>query len=118
MTENNNSHAAVPTVTPRARRGDSSDEVSPRAIAMQALPDGILAVGLRNNRKRFFIPSNENSFAGISCNYVMADSGCNSLLLPFHSDKADVLQFVGESFFWEIGWSKGTATLHSPTILI
>lgn len=91
---------------------------SPRALAMRTLPDEILAVALRNDRKRFFAPSGHNTFAGIRYEYVMIDSGCNSLLMPFPVNINDLRQFSGDEFFWEVNWSRGVGAIMSPTLLI
>ena len=93
-----------------------------RVPGLVALPDDILAVALRNDRKRFFIPSGKNSFAGIRYENVMIDSGCNSILLPFPDHVNDLQPFSREEFFWEVNWARGRTAggvpTHSPTLLI
>jgi hypothetical protein len=44
---------------------------------------GVIGVAYRNGRHHFFVPSKTNTFCGITYPYLMVDSGCNSLLLPF-----------------------------------
>ncbi|CAB9507023.1 expressed unknown protein [Seminavis robusta] len=92
---------------------------SPRVGALTKLPEDVLAVGLRNDKKRFFVPSGDNSFAGIAYQNVMIDSGCNSLLLPFPQDGISALTaFQTNEFFWEISWSAGVGVINPPSLLI
>jgi hypothetical protein len=72
------------------RRRDREDDgqhveerqVRPRSSAPH-LPGGVIGVAYRNGRHHFFVPSKTNTFCGITYPYLMVDSGCNSLLLPF-----------------------------------
>ncbi|KAG7357822.1 hypothetical protein IV203_014409 [Nitzschia inconspicua] len=95
------------------------DNESPRGKAMrESLQEKILAVALKNARARFFIPSTDNYFCGLKYDYVMIDSGCNSVLLPFPSSIDELTQFHDEIFSWQVFCSQGTGAIHSPTLVI
>ena len=98
--------------------GNSQNPTIPPAVELRNLPEKILAVALRNDKKRFFIPSGDNTFAGIRYEYVMVDSGCNSILLPFPTNLHDLQPFGSDQFFWEICWSNRVGVINSPTLLI
>ena len=92
---------------------------SPRGKAMrEGFREEILAVALKNARARFFIPSTDNSFCGIKYDFVMIDSGCNSMLLPFPSNANDLRRFEEDIYTWQIYWPRGTGAVHSPTLVI
>lgn len=93
---------------------------SPRGIALrEGLPEKVLAVAVKNAKRRFYIPSTENYFGGIQYDYVMIDNGCNSFLLPFPTANPDALRmYEGSDFSWEIAYSQGTGAVHSPTLQI
>ncbi|CAF3700977.1 unnamed protein product [Rotaria sp. Silwood1] len=44
--------------------------------------NNILGFAVKNNRDRFLIPSNQNSYNDIQIEYILIDSGSNSSLLP------------------------------------
>jgi hypothetical protein len=107
----------------REREEDDVEEtrhVRPRS-SLDALPPCVIGLAYRNRKHRFFVPSTNNSFAGIPISYVMMDSGCNSLLLPFPQAKQDdgtfeidmglLEPFLGNEFKWSISGSNGTKTL-------
>jgi len=79
---------------------------SPMALKLKReLPNHVFAVAAQNAKNRFFVPSKSNNFAGISYDYVMIDSGCNSFLLPFKHEILDL--FDGPSYEWKIRSSTG-----------
>ena len=82
------------------------------------LPNHVFAVAAQNLKNRFYIPSKSNSFAGVSYDYVMIDSGCNSFLLPFKHEVLDL--FAGPSYQWKIWSSKGSTGggIHARTLLL
>jgi hypothetical protein len=82
------------------------------------LREEILAVAVKNARMRFFIPSTDNGFGGIKNSFVMIDSGCNSMLLPFPSNADDLRLFEDDIFTWQIFCSEGKEAVHSPTLVI
>lgn len=82
--------------------------------------EGIVALGLKNHRKRIFVPSRENIFANIKYPAVMLDSGCNTLLLPVLKTPSDprshedfILslreQFPPQQYNWRITHGNGVA---------
>ncbi|CAB9524316.1 expressed unknown protein [Seminavis robusta] len=77
----------------------------------EGLREEILGVAVKNARMRFFIPSTDNSFGGIKYTFVMIDSGCDSMLLPFPSNADDLRVFEEDIFTWQIFCSGGTPTL-------
>jgi hypothetical protein len=93
--------------------------VDDRTMAQQlqaGLPLHIFAVAARNAKKRFFIPSKSNTFAGITYHYVMVDNGCNGIILPFSEQ---VLQlFAAPLCKWKIVGSQGSGAVKSPMLVI
>ena len=72
-----------------------------------------------NNKSRIFVPGKNNTFAGISYEFVMIDNGCNSFLLPFPTERTALEQFKAtEQFTWHISYSMGTGAIRSPTLTI
>lgn len=107
----------------RARRGQSKDACREdghgrRGVSTRSLPDGVIAVAAMNNRSRLFVPGMDNIFAGIFYPYVMVDSGCNSLLLPFPEDVTVLDPFEGTRYDWTVSLSRGTGAVRSPTLTI
>ena len=66
------------------------------ARKLRQLPQHIHAVPARNAKNRFFIPSKTIHFAGMRCDCVMIDNGCNSFLLPFNEEC--MTRFSGEMY--------------------
>eukprot|EP00339_Tiarina_fusa_P017230 CAMPEP_0117010290 /NCGR_PEP_ID=MMETSP0472-20121206/9108_1 /TAXON_ID=693140 ORGANISM="Tiarina fusus, Strain LIS" /NCGR_SAMPLE_ID=MMETSP0472 /ASSEMBLY_ACC=CAM_ASM_000603 /LENGTH=63 /DNA_ID=CAMNT_0004712787 /DNA_START=20 /DNA_END=208 /DNA_ORIENTATION=+ len=62
-----------------APEGDNESPRGTKAMR-ESLQEQILAVAVKNARARFFIPSTDNHFCGLQYDYVMIDSGCNSVL--------------------------------------
>ena len=108
----------MPNTTMESRRREREDDgdeaerrVQPRSSAPH-LPSCVIGLCYRNRKHRFYIPSKENTFCGISYPYVMVDSGCNSFLLPFPQketenggfevDTAALKPFLGDEFKWSI----------------
>ena len=48
--------------------------------------------------------------------YVMVDSGCNSILLPFKEECTT--RFSGEKYQWKIVQARGVDAVKSPTLII
>lgn len=90
-------------------RGDDPSALS--------LPTCVVAIASRNRKRRFFIPSTNNSFCGISYAHVMVDSGC-SVLLPFPENSSSLSIFDGDDFSWSISASAGTGAVRSKTLRI
>jgi hypothetical protein len=61
----------------------------------ESLFSGVKAIFLRNNRKRFFIPSTKNFFGKLQTKIAMHDSGCGSHLLSPTSE-ADLFNILNE----------------------
>jgi len=70
--------------------------------------DGVIILGRKNRRKRFFLPSKENTFGGWKVGVVMIDNGCNSILLPLAQDDLQKLakHFHFAQYKWEIASPK------------
>ena len=104
--------ASTPSSPPAQTTGSGE-----ATINQAALPPYIKAIAMRNAKKRFFVPSSENSFGGIPYPYVMIDNGCSSLLLPFPG--VDVLRaFIGPEYNWKISSSGGNGAVNSVILLI
>jgi len=75
---------------------------------------------VKNKRKRYFLPSQQNFFAGIHIPYCMMDSGCGSLLLPLDNKSLDFItnNFSSHSYLWKVGGTKGVGALDSKTLTI
>ena len=114
----------------REREEDDVEEtrhVRPRS-SLDALPPCVIGLAYRNRKHHFFVPSTNNIFAGIPFSYVMVDSGCNSLLLPFPQAEQDdgtfeidmgpLEPFLGNEFKWSISGSSGTGAVGSKTLRI
>jgi hypothetical protein len=78
----------------------------------------VLAIAARNRKRRFFVPSTDNTFCGIRYEQVMIDSGCNSFLLPFPENPNDLTSLEGDQYRWSISSSGGTGAIRSPTLRI
>lgn len=93
---------------------------TPRGKALrETLSEGLIAVAQRNKKHRFYIPSVDNNFDGIQYDFVMIDSGSNTLLLPFPSTTDGLLAKYDDSVFcWDIQYSSGTGAVPSPTLII
>ena len=90
-----------------------------RESSAVTLPEGVMAVGAMNNKSRIFVPGKNNTFAGISYDFVMFDNGCNSFVLPFPTDRAVLERFKAtELFTWHISHSSGTGAIRSPMLTI
>jgi hypothetical protein len=104
--------------TRNSEEGNNEDGSPRTAILRQAnFPPSILAVAKKNTKKRFFIPSSMNSFAGIPYPYVMIDNGCSSMLLPFPGEEA-LREFADDNHIWRVGGSRGTGAVNSVTLTI
>lgn len=57
---------------------------------------------IQNKKKRFFIPSKECSFGGISIPLMMIDTGCNTSLLPTPDVDELVEKFNRKEYAWTI----------------
>ena len=88
-----------------------------QALAAGNFPAGILAVALKNNKRRFFIPSSMDSFATIPYEYAMIDNGCSTIVKPFPGMRA-LQAFKSDAFAWKIGRSSGTGPLKAFTLTI
>ena len=60
----------------------------------------------RNTKGRFFVPSSDNTVAGLTVKHIMFDTGCNTSLFPLEGT-SDIDHLVKQywdpsSFFWEI----------------
>lgn len=81
----------------------------------------VLAFAAKNHRRRFFIPSKQNSFGGIQYDHIMVDSGCSSCLFPFPLQNLGlgmVERFPSSRFRWGISQSVGTGAAHCPVLKI
>jgi len=78
----------------------------------------LLAFAARNKKNRFFLPSKSNAFASIPYDNVMIDNGCNSVLLPFPTDRASLEGFANPRFTWSVSQTMGTGVVHSPVLKI
>lgn len=123
------------TTTENRRRPREEEEgedgaerrVQPRSSATH-LPSCVIGLAYRNRRHRFFMPSTRNQFCGITYPYVMVDSGCNSLLLPFpqrdieggdsRPDLEALAPFLGDEFKWTISSSGGTGAIGSKVLKV
>lgn len=107
----------------RERQDDGVEEtrhVRSRS-SLDALPPCVIGLAYRNRKRRFFVPSTNNCFAGIPCSFVMVDSGCNSLLLPFPQAEQDdctfeidvglLEPFLGNEFKWSISGSSSVGSI-------
>jgi hypothetical protein len=61
---------------------------------------------IQNKKKRFFIPSKECSFGGVTVPLLMIDSGCNSLLLPTPDISELITKFPQTDYIWNVTTSK------------
>lgn len=113
-----NTTPATPSSPPAETTGlDEATNPRTAAINQAASPSNIMAIAMKNAKKRFFVPSSENSFGGIPYSNVMIDNGCSSLLLPFPG--VDVLQaFAGGDYVWKIRSSGGTGAVNCVVLLI
>lgn len=102
----------------KKRRTETESSSSAEEARVNRLPHGVLAVAARNKRNRFFIPDTNNSFGGISFDYVMMDSGCSSILLPFPPDPTVLEAFSGEQYRWQISFSRGAGAVGSLVLKI
>lgn len=100
-------------------KGSDNEGGSPRTAVLQKsnFPSSILAVAKKNNKKRFFIPSSMNEFAGIHYPHMMIDNGCSSMLLPFPGEEA-LCEFADDNHIWRIGGFRGTGLVKSITLTI
>jgi hypothetical protein len=80
----------------------------------------VRAFASRNRKNRYFIPSTNNSVAGISYGKLMVDSGCSSVLLPFPDGGVQVIErkFSPTRHEFTISSSKGTGAIHSLVLKI
>lgn len=79
----------------------------------------IMFYAFQNDRKKFFIPGNNNRFGPLFYDYVMIDSGCTTFLLPFpESIPFDEFEKMFLNDFWMIDYSVGTGALHAPILKI
>ncbi|KAL7557226.1 hypothetical protein ACA910_001893 [Epithemia clementina (nom. ined.)] len=113
----------------REREEDDENErrVQPRSSTSH-LPPCVIGLAYRNRKHRFFVPSTNNSFAGIGYPYVMVASGCNSFLLPFPQVEASdgsfvvdaeaLAPFLGNEYVWTVSSSGGTGAVGSRTLRI
>jgi hypothetical protein len=92
------------------------DLTSPTAALQAGLPFGIKAVACRNEKKCYFLPSKANYFGGICYEYVMVDSGCNTMLYPFHFEV--LTRFAGAEFTWKIDFLCGVRPVKPPTLVV
>ena len=118
-------------VSRRREREEGHDQserrVQPRSSTSH-LPPSVVGLAYRNRKHRFFVPSTNNSFAGIGYPHVMVDSGCNSFLLPFPQVEASdgsflvdaeaLAPFLGNEYVWTISSSAGTGAVGSKTLRI
>lgn len=81
------------------------------------LPVGLVAIAKMNTKRRFFLASKENYFAGHKVENVMMDSGCNTLLLPIRDGELTsfLTKFPKDTYCWEISGSKGVS--HNSLVL-
>jgi len=72
--------------------------------------NNVILFASMNKRFRFFIPSKDNYFGGVPVEYVMIDSGCNSILLPL-PESLEFLEktFVEPQYSWRIRTGKGVS---------
>jgi hypothetical protein len=109
-------------VRQRVAAGDNDDDGDDgnhrHGLASASLPPPVLAIASRNRKRRFFVPSVNNTFCGILDAQVMIDSGCNSFLLPFPENPNDLTALEGEEYTWSIFSSSGTAAISSLTLRI
>jgi hypothetical protein len=75
---------------------------------------------LDNVRQRSFIPSTQNTFQGFPVKYVMLDSGCSSLLLPFEPGQINNIAgwFPHANYEYYIRAGGGVAALQAPVLCI
>jgi hypothetical protein len=81
------------------------------------LPTGLIALAKMNGKRRFFLASKENYFAGLQIQEVMIDNGCNTLLIPIRNGQlaSFVDRFPNTEYSWEIRDSKGVS--HKSIVL-
>ncbi|CAF5117180.1 unnamed protein product [Rotaria sp. Silwood1] len=87
--------------------------------------NNILGFAVKNNRDRFLIPSNQNSYNDIQIEYILIDSGSNSSLfpLPMTPEKTFdiyrlIQKFPFDRYTWSIGIAHGIGAIHDTTLNI
>ena len=97
---------------PERKRRKEEGPPSPTKETVSALFHGVVLCAKRNRKKRFFLASKKNDFGGFPVEAVMIDTGCNSILLPLQKDELPALAkaFPFDSFFWDVGNSRGVAS--------
>lgn len=116
-------------VHPRDSEG-SGDNSSPEAQRQRLMRDDdaaveayehphVLCFAARNRRGRFYIPCKRNSFGGVPVDYVLLDSGCSSLLLPYPLENGFPPELMNPALcHWVVSSSRGTGAVHSPVLKI
>ena len=103
-----------------AAKAKTEGDASPAHRDKQVDVTVVLAFASRNRKNRFFIPSTNNSIAGITYEKLMVDSGCSSMLLPFPATGAQELErrFRPMRFHFTVACSKGTGAVHSLVLKV
>ena len=79
----------------------------------------IKAVAMKNQHHRYFVPGKNNYFEDIQYSYVMFDSGCNTLLLPFpHNISFEAFEKKFQDYKWQIRLARGIGLFNPPTLKI
>jgi hypothetical protein len=92
--------------------------IHPNSPSLDIFKKAIYVIALKNSKKRFFLPSKQNSFGGFSVEPVMVDNGCGSHLLPLNPGDLEQLlkQYPPTKHLWSISGSTGVSS--SFTLII
>ena len=114
------SSAPSPPSTPIvATAASASNPPTPRATALNqaGLPSHIKAVAMRNAKKRFFVPSSDNTFGAICFTRALVDSGRSTVLLPCPG-RAILESLARDECLWRVGSSSGVGLVDSVVLMI